>query len=83
MLLQTVDTQEMENLWKNWFLQSVCCQKEKGKNKIESERVKYWISKGAKPTLRVSRLLGEAQLMPMPKPTNNPLKAIPKKIEKD
>ena len=50
--------------------------------KVEAERVKYWISKGAKPTLRVSRILGEAQLMPMPKPGNNPQKAIPKKDRK-
>ena len=50
--------------------------------KVEFERVKYWISKGAQPTLRVSRLLGEIQLMPMPKPGNNPLKAIPKKDRK-
>ena len=50
--------------------------------KLESERVKYWISKGAKPTLRVSRILGEAQLMPMPKPGNNPQKAVPKKERK-
>ena len=50
--------------------------------KIEAERVKYWISKGAKPTLRVSRILGEAQLMPMPKPGNNPQKAVPKKERK-
>ena len=50
--------------------------------KVEAERVKYWISKGAKPTLRVSRILGEMQLMPMPKPGNNPLKAIPKKDRK-
>ena len=49
---------------------------------IEAERVKHWISKGAKPTLRVSRILGEAQIMPMPKPGNNPLKAIPKKDRK-
>ena len=49
---------------------------------IEAERVKYWISKGAKPTLRVSRILGEAQIMPMPKPGNNPNKAIPKKDRK-
>ena len=49
---------------------------------VESERVKYWLSKGAKPTLRVSRILGEAQIMPMPKPGNNPLKAIPKKERK-
>ena len=50
--------------------------------KIETERVKYWISKGAKPTLRVSRILGEAQVFPMPKPGNNPLKAVPKKDRK-
>jgi small subunit ribosomal protein S16 len=49
---------------------------------VESERVKYWLSKGAKPTLRVSRILGEAQLMPMPKIGNNPLKAVPKKDRK-
>ena len=50
--------------------------------KVEFERVKYWMSKGAQPTLRVSRILGEMQLMPMPKPGNNPLKAIPKKDRK-
>ena len=50
--------------------------------KIEFERVKYWMSKGAQPTLRVSRILGEMELMPMPKPGNNPLKAIPKKDRK-
>ena len=50
--------------------------------KVEAERVKYWISKGAKPTLRVSRILGEAQLMPMPKSGNNPQKAVPKKERK-
>ena len=49
---------------------------------IEAERVKHWISKGAKPTLRVSRILGEAQIMPMPKPGNNPNKAIQKKDRK-
>ncbi len=50
--------------------------------RVEFERVKYWISKGAQPTLRVSRILGEMKLMPMPKPSNNPLKAIPKKDRK-
>ena len=49
---------------------------------VEAERVKYWMSKGAKPTLRVSRILGEAQIMPMPKVGNNPLKAVPKKDRK-
>jgi small subunit ribosomal protein S16 len=50
--------------------------------KVEAERIKYWLSKGAKPTLRVSRILGEAELIPMPKPGNNPFKAIPKKERK-
>ena len=50
--------------------------------KVEAERVKYWMSKGAQPTLRVSRILGEAQIMPMPKSGNNPNKAIPKKERK-
>jgi len=50
--------------------------------KVEFERIKYWISKGAQPTLRVSRILGEMKLMPMPKPGNNPLKAIPRKDRK-
>jgi len=49
---------------------------------LEIERIKHWISKGAKPTLRVSRILGEAQLYPMPPQGNNPLKAIPKKDRK-
>ena len=49
---------------------------------LEVERIKHWISKGARPTLRVSRILGEAQLYPMPPKGNNPLKAIPKKDRK-
>jgi len=50
--------------------------------KLESERVKHWLSKGARPTTRVSRILGEVNIMPMPKPGNNPQKAIPKKDRK-
>ena len=49
---------------------------------LDVERIKHWIGKGAKPTLRVSRILGEAQLYPMPPKGNNPLKAIPKKDRK-
>ena len=49
---------------------------------IEEERVKYWISKGAKPTVRVARILGELGIMPMPVKGNNPQKAIPKKDRK-
>jgi len=50
--------------------------------KLESERVKHWLSKGARPTVRVTRILGEANIMPMPKPGNNPQKAVPKKDRK-
>ena len=50
--------------------------------KLEVDRIKHWISKGAKPTLRVSRILGEAEVFPMPPKGNNPLKAIPKKDRK-
>ena len=50
--------------------------------KLESERVKHWLSKGARPTARVSRILGEVNIIPMPKPGNNPQKAIPKKDRK-
>ena len=46
---------------------------------LDIDRIKHWVSKGAKPTLRVSRILGEAEVYPMPSKGNNPLKAIPKK----
>ena len=49
---------------------------------LKSDRIKYWLSQGAKPTMRVARLLGENQLMEMPAKGNNPLKAIPKKDRK-
>ena len=49
---------------------------------LKVDRIKHWISKGAKPTLRVSRILGEAEVFPMPPKGNNPLKAIPKKDRK-
>ena len=49
---------------------------------LEVERIKHWISNGAKPTLRVSRILGEANVYPMPPKGNNPQKAIPKKDRK-
>ena len=49
---------------------------------VEKERVDFWISKGAQPTNRVFRILGEAGLKPMPKAGNNPMKAVPKKERK-
>ena len=49
---------------------------------LESDRIKYWLSQGARPTTRVARILGENQLIPMPASRNNPQKAIPKKDRK-
>ena len=49
---------------------------------LESERIKYWLSKGAQPTTRVARILGENNFIPMPAAGNNPKKAIPKKERK-
>ena len=50
--------------------------------RLEADRIKYWISQGAKPTTRVARILGEKQIIPMPANSNNPQKAIPKKDRK-
>ena len=49
---------------------------------IEEKRVKHWLSKGAQPTIRVARILGELGMMSMPVQGNNPQKAIPKKDRK-
>ncbi len=49
---------------------------------LETDRIKYWLGQGAQPTMRVARILGENQLMPMPAKGNNPQKAIPKKDRK-
>ncbi len=49
---------------------------------LEVERIKYWLGQGAQPTIRVARILGENELMPMPANGNNPQKAIPKKDRK-
>ena len=49
---------------------------------LEVERIKHWISKGAKPTLRVSRILGEAKVYPIPPKEIIHSKQFQKKIEK-
>jgi len=49
---------------------------------LDAERVKYWLSQGAQPTIRVARILGENEIMPMPAKGNNPQKAISKKDRK-
>ena len=69
------------------FFNPLVPKNKKDRVKLEVERIKHWMSQGAKPTIRVARILGEAEVIPMPTPGNNPLKAIPKKdrkkIEKD
>ena len=48
---------------------------------LQTDRIKYWISQGAKPTTRVARILGEKEVLPMPSNSNNPQKANPKIID--
>jgi small subunit ribosomal protein S16 len=46
---------------------------------LDIERIKYWIEKGARPSDRIARFLGEANVIPKPAQRNNPNKAKPKK----
>ena len=39
---------------------------------FDVERIKYWLDKGAKPSFRIARFLGEAKIIPMPEKRNNP-----------
>ena len=64
------------------FFNQLIPKNKKDTMKLEIERIKHWMSKGAKPTIRVARILGEAEVFPMPASGNNPLKAIPKKDRK-
>ncbi len=45
---------------------------------LKADRIKYWLDVGAKPTDRVSKFLGMANITEMPKQKNNPIKAKPK-----
>ena len=51
----------------------------KDRVQLNSESIKEWIEKGAKPTDKVAKFLGEAGIIPMPALANNPKKALPKK----
>ena len=46
---------------------------------LDQDNIKEWLSKGAKPTDKVAKILGAAGLIPMPAQGNNPKKAQPKK----
>ena len=58
------------------FFNPLVPKNKKDRMKLAIERVKHWMSQGAKPTNRVARLLGEANIIPMPSQGNNPSKAI-------
>lgn len=45
---------------------------------LNAERIQHWISQGARPSDRVARFLGQAEIIPMPAQGNNPNKAKPK-----
>jgi|TARA_A100001011_G_C14281905_1_gene831968 small subunit ribosomal protein S16 len=46
---------------------------------LDVDRIKYWLEKGAKPSDRIARFLGEANIIPKSVQRNNPNKAKPKK----
>ncbi|MDP7545722.1 MAG: 30S ribosomal protein S16 [Alphaproteobacteria bacterium] len=45
---------------------------------LKSDRIRYWLDRGALPTDRVAKFLGKAEIIPMPAQRNNPEKAKPK-----
>lgn len=46
--------------------------------KLNAERIKFWISKGAQVSDRVAIFLGKAGIAPMPERKSNPQKSKPK-----
>ena len=64
------------------FFNPIVPKNKKDRMGIKTERIKYWMNQGARLTTRVARILGEAQIIPMPAKGNNPQKAIPKKDRK-
>ncbi len=52
---------------------------DKNRVQLDVDKINEWMSKGAKPSDRIARFLGEAGVIPMPAQKNNPQKALPKK----
>ena len=50
---------------------------------LNEDRIRHWLGHGARPTDRVARFLGTAEIMPMPAQRNNPLKGEPGKKAKE
>lgn len=52
-------------------------QDEAARVKLVEDRIKYWLSQGAKPSERVAIFLGKAGIIPMPAQPNRPNKSQP------
>ncbi len=52
--------------------------KDKQRVTLVEDRIRHWLGVGAKPTDRVARFLGNAEIITMPAQRNNPQKAKPK-----
>ena len=46
---------------------------------LKEERIRHWLDRGARPSDRVAKFLGQAEIIPMPPQRDNPLKSRPKK----
>jgi len=46
--------------------------------KLDGERIKHWLGVGAKPSDRVAKFLGQAEIIPMPKIRDTPKKSAPR-----
>ncbi len=45
--------------------------------RLNTERIRHWLGVGARPSERVARFLGEAEIIAMPPRRNNPIKGKP------
>ena len=46
---------------------------------LKEERIRHWLDRGALPSDRVAKLLGRAEIIPMPAQRDNPIKSRPRK----
>ena len=46
---------------------------------LKEDRIRHWLDRGAKPSDRVAKFLGRAEIVPMPPQRENPIKSCPKK----
>ena len=53
-------------------------QKDAQRVTLKEERIRHWLGVGAKPSDRVARFLGQAEIIAMPAQRNNSQKAKPK-----